>query len=47
MSRFGANGIRQRLGDARIISLALDAGYNNPSHFTHVFKRHVGVTPRD
>ena len=33
--------------DASIISIALDVGYNNPSHFTHVFKRHVGVTPRD
>ncbi len=33
--------------DSSIISIALNVGYNNPSHFTHVFKRHVGVTPRD
>ncbi|MBT2767642.1 helix-turn-helix transcriptional regulator [Stenotrophomonas sp. ISL-67] len=33
--------------DSSILSIALDVGYNNPSHFTHVFKRHVGVTPRE
>jgi AraC family transcriptional regulator len=33
--------------DRSVISIALDLGYSSPSHFAGVFKRQVGVTPRD
>lgn len=30
-----------------IIEVALDVGYASPSHFSQVFRREIGVTPRD
>jgi AraC family transcriptional regulator len=33
--------------DASIIRIALDLGYSSPSHFAQVFRRQVGVSPRD
>lgn len=30
-----------------IIEIALEVGYNSPSHFAQVFKRHCGTTPRE
>jgi AraC-like DNA-binding protein len=32
--------------DRPIVDVAMDSGFNNLSHFYHVFKRHYGVTPR-
>ncbi|MFS2155893.1 helix-turn-helix domain-containing protein [Pseudomonas sp. Pseusp122] len=28
-----------------VIEIALEVGYSSPSHFAHLFKRHVGMTP--
>jgi AraC-like DNA-binding protein len=38
----------ERLRDAHldVSSLALDLGYSSHSHFTYVFRRHFGITPR-
>ena len=33
--------------DESIIQIALDLGYSSPSHFAQVFRRQVGVSPRD
>lgn len=30
-----------------VVSIAMQLGYSSPSHFAHVFKREVGVSPRD
>nr|WP_283092714.1 helix-turn-helix transcriptional regulator [Acetobacter thailandicus] len=30
-----------------IIEIALEIGYDNPSHFAQVFRRVTGVSPRD
>ncbi|MFP4551104.1 MAG: helix-turn-helix transcriptional regulator, partial [Spirochaetales bacterium] len=30
-----------------VLEVALDSGFNNISHFYHLFKRHFGVTPRE
>jgi AraC-like DNA-binding protein len=37
----------ERLRDRRIdlTQLALDLGYSSHSHFTRVFRRHLGITP--
>jgi AraC-like DNA-binding protein len=37
----------ERLRDANIdlTELALELGYSSHSHFTHIFRRHVGITP--
>ncbi len=35
--------LRQR--DTDLTELALELGYSSHSHFTHVFHRHLGITP--
>jgi AraC family transcriptional regulator len=30
-----------------LTDLALELGYSSHSHFTHIFRRHVGVTPSE
>jgi len=30
-----------------LTDLALELGYSSHSHFTHVFRRHVGITPSE
>ncbi|MFW5688332.1 MAG: helix-turn-helix transcriptional regulator [Spirochaetota bacterium] len=35
-----------REGDRPIVEIALESGFNNLSHFYHVFKRHYGLSPR-
>ncbi|PYQ49449.1 MAG: hypothetical protein DMF59_13635 [Acidobacteria bacterium] len=35
--------LRQR--DTDLTDLALELGYSSHSHFTHVFHRHLGITP--
>jgi signal transduction histidine kinase/ligand-binding sensor domain-containing protein/DNA-binding response OmpR family regulator len=37
--------IRQKFGN--LSEIALEVGYNNPSHFSNAFKRQFGVTPSD
>jgi len=39
----------ERLRDRRIAltDLALDLGYSSHSHFTSVFRRHMGITPSE
>jgi AraC-like DNA-binding protein len=36
---------RLRDRDTDLTDLALELGYSSHSHFTHVFRRHVGITP--
>jgi AraC-like DNA-binding protein len=31
--------------DTDLTELALELGYSSHSHFTHVFRRHLGITP--
>jgi AraC family transcriptional regulator len=31
----------------RVIDVGLAVGYSSPSHFAHVFRREVGVSPTD
>lgn len=33
--------------DARIIEIGLSVGYANPSHFARIFRRELGLTPRE
>lgn len=35
-----------RAGDRPLAAIALDSGFFDQAHFTRVFRRHVGVTPR-
>src|SRR5438874_1935352 len=37
----------ERLRDGKIdlTQLALELGYSSHSHFTHIFRRHLGITP--
>jgi AraC-like DNA-binding protein len=35
--------IRQKFGN--LSEIALEVGYNNPSHFSNAFKRQFGTTP--
>jgi AraC family transcriptional regulator len=39
----------ERLRDRRtdLTDLALELGYSSHSHFTNVFRRHVGITPSE
>jgi AraC family transcriptional regulator len=39
----------ERLRDSPIdlTQLALELGYSSHSHFTHVFRRHIGLTPSE
>jgi AraC family transcriptional regulator len=39
----------ERLGESGIdlTQLALELGFSSHSHFTHVFRRHIGVTPSE
>ena len=34
-----------RAGRTDLTQLALELGYSSHSHFTHVFRRHLGITP--
>ena len=34
-------------GDSSILQVALSVGYENPSHFTRVFKKFYGLAPSD
>jgi AraC-like DNA-binding protein len=36
---------RLRHRDTDLTELALELGYSSHSHFTHVFHRHLGITP--
>ena len=36
---------RLREGITDITDLALELGYSSHSHFTHIFRRHLGITP--
>lgn len=36
---------RLRQSDIDLTDLALELGYSSHSHFTHVFRRHLGITP--
>ena len=36
-----------RTTDASVISIALDCGYANPSHFATAFRRVLGMSPSD
>jgi AraC-like DNA-binding protein len=36
---------RLRHQDTDLTELALELGYSSHSHFTHVFHRHLGITP--
>jgi len=36
---------RLRNRDVDLTELALELGYSSHSHFTNVFRRHVGITP--
>jgi len=33
--------------DTDLTELALELGYSSHSHFTHVFRRHLGITPSE
>jgi AraC-like DNA-binding protein len=33
-------------GDTDITSIALDVGYDDPSYFARIFRRHTGISPR-
>ncbi|HUJ13123.1 MAG TPA: helix-turn-helix transcriptional regulator [Thermoanaerobaculia bacterium] len=37
--------LRERPSD--LTDLALELGYSSHSHFTHVFRRHMGITPSE
>jgi AraC family transcriptional regulator len=36
-----------RAGRSDLTDLALELGYSSHSHFTHVFRRHLGITPSE
>ncbi len=36
---------RLQQSDTDLTELALELGYSSHSHFTHVFRRHLGITP--
>jgi AraC family transcriptional regulator len=38
---------RLRHQDIDLTELALELGYSSHSHFTHVFHRHLGITPSE
>lgn len=38
---------RLREADIDLTELALELGYSSHSHFTHVFRRHLGITPSE
>lgn len=38
---------RLRQSDTDLTDLALELGYSSHSHFTHVFRRHLGITPSE
>jgi AraC family transcriptional regulator len=38
---------RLRQHDTDLTELALELGYSSHSHFTHVFHRHLGITPSE
>jgi AraC family transcriptional regulator len=38
---------RLRESDTDLTELALELGYSSHSHFTHMFRRHLGVTPSE
>jgi AraC-like DNA-binding protein len=38
---------RLRDGDVDLTELALDLGFSSHSHFTSVFRRHLGITPSE
>jgi len=38
---------RLRHRDIDLTELALELGYSSHSHFTHVFHRHLGITPSE
>ena len=33
--------------DARMSDIAFDVGYQEPHYFSYLFKKHVGVSPRE
>lgn len=33
--------------DMKLSAIAMDIGYNEPNYFSHVFKKNVGVTPKE
>ena len=36
-----------RTSDARMSDIAFDVGYQEPHYFSYLFKKHVGVSPRE